>query len=229
MKQIVSHVPETMTRKNLIVAGKKLFGLHGFDATSTRALAEEAGANLSAIPYYFGGKTGLYRAVAESIVATKHEEIGYTFDQVLDACADPSMSRESLLGIMRDMVVKMVESMLGNQDSRDFSQIMMQEQISPTDVFDVFYEGFVKKAVAAWSALLGRFSGLKPGSEELTLRAFSVLGQLVIFRVGMAAVLRHLGCEKLSRDHLEIITAVVINQLEAIVSPVSPESRGEAL
>ena len=56
---------EKETQRRLIEAGMLLFGLHGLEATSTRALAMEAGVNLAAIPYHFGGKKGLYLAVLE--------------------------------------------------------------------------------------------------------------------------------------------------------------------
>jgi TetR/AcrR family transcriptional regulator, regulator of cefoperazone and chloramphenicol sensitivity len=55
------------TRKRLIETAIEIFAVNGFDGTSTRMLAERAQANLGAIPYYFGGKAGLYRAAAQHI------------------------------------------------------------------------------------------------------------------------------------------------------------------
>ncbi|MBE9190364.1 TetR family transcriptional regulator [Gloeocapsopsis crepidinum LEGE 06123] len=54
-------------RHRLIDAGIEVFGISGFEAASTRHIADKAGVNLAAIPYYFGSKEGLYRAVAEHI------------------------------------------------------------------------------------------------------------------------------------------------------------------
>src|SRR6266851_1427947 len=54
-------------RRRLIDAAIKTFGDLGFEGTSTRTLAERAGVNLAAIPYYFGSKQGLYRAAANHI------------------------------------------------------------------------------------------------------------------------------------------------------------------
>jgi len=50
------------TRGRLLDSALRLFSERGFARTSTRALAEAAGANLAAIRYYFGDKAGLYRA-----------------------------------------------------------------------------------------------------------------------------------------------------------------------
>ncbi len=47
-------------RTQLLRAAVRLFAENGYDGTSLRAISEAAGANLSMISYYFGGKRGLY-------------------------------------------------------------------------------------------------------------------------------------------------------------------------
>jgi AcrR family transcriptional regulator len=54
------------TREALLEAATALFGDHGFAGTSLRAVAARANANLSAVTYYFGGKTELYLACVEA-------------------------------------------------------------------------------------------------------------------------------------------------------------------
>jgi AcrR family transcriptional regulator len=44
-----------------------MFGHGGFDAVSTRQLADKAKVNLAAIAYHFGGKTELFEAAVGSI------------------------------------------------------------------------------------------------------------------------------------------------------------------
>jgi len=223
--------PEGETKQRLIEAGTVLFGVHGFAATSTRELTAKAGTNLAAIPYHFGSKEGLYRAVLEHIVAIKQRESGEKFARVLKVCADESSSREDVLKAMRNMVRSLVHDMLGTELARHFSRIMMQEQISPTPAFDILYEGFFRLVHAVWAALLNRLTGLPMGSMELDLRALSVMGQLVIFRVVMTATLRYLGSDRLSDEHLACIADLVVNQTEAIVAgfvPVCPSEGQEA-
>ena len=212
---------EKETRQRLMEAGLALFGLHGFEATSTRALAQAAGVNLSAIPYHFGGKEGLYRAVMEHVIAVKLGEVGPGLERVLRLCQDPKAGREALLDGMRGLVRTMVAVMLGDPESRSFSQIMMQEQIAPTAAFGLFHDGFFAKVHGVWTALLGRLLG-QPDSLELRLRALSVMGQMVIFRVGMTGILRVVGGDRLSDEHLECIARLCIQQVEAIVAGCAP-------
>ncbi len=54
---------EKSTKEAILDTALELFALQGYDATSTRQIAQKSGANLSAISYHFGSKEGLYRAV----------------------------------------------------------------------------------------------------------------------------------------------------------------------
>ncbi len=209
------------SRRKLIEAGTRLFGLHGFEATSTRALAQEAGVNLSGILYHFGGKEGLYRAVMEQVIEAKLTEIGPGMLCVMATCGNPSSTREELLEAMRFLVRTTVSVMLGSPESRSFSQIMMQEQIAPTAAFALFHDGFFAKVHGVWTTLLGRLLN-QPESLELRLRALSVMGQLIVFRVGMTGILRVVGGDKLTDEHLECITRLCIQQVEAIVAGCAP-------
>lgn len=216
---------EQETRMRLIEAGSRLFGLHGFEATGTRALAQEAGVNLSAILYHFGGKEGLYRAVLQHVIAVKHREVGADMARVLFTCQNPASTREELLAALRGFVRTMVAVMLGSPESRSFSQIMMQEQIAPTGAYELCHEGFFARVHGMWTMLLGRLLNLPPDSLELKLRALSVMGQMVIFRVGMTGILKVLGAQKLSEAHLDCIARLCIQQAEAVVEGFAPVCR----
>lgn len=56
------------TDDRLIESGIKLFGELGYDAVSVRDIVKDSGANLSAVSYHFGGKSGMYKAVVEHLV-----------------------------------------------------------------------------------------------------------------------------------------------------------------
>ena len=56
-------------QRSLIEAATAVFAEHGYDAATTRAVAERAGCSEGLIHRYFGGKRGLLRAVMESKAA----------------------------------------------------------------------------------------------------------------------------------------------------------------
>jgi AcrR family transcriptional regulator len=49
-------------RSRLVISALRLFAEKGYKAASTREICDAAGANISAIRYYFGDKASLYRA-----------------------------------------------------------------------------------------------------------------------------------------------------------------------
>src|SRR5437763_14728279 len=55
-------------RLALLRAAVEVFGDSGLEAATTRDIAQRSGQNIAAIAYYFGGKEGLYLAVAEHLV-----------------------------------------------------------------------------------------------------------------------------------------------------------------
>ena len=66
----VTDAASQTTRELVIAAAIRLFGRNGYDATSVRQIAREAGGqNVALVSYYFGSKDGLRRACAEAIVA----------------------------------------------------------------------------------------------------------------------------------------------------------------
>ncbi|MBL7813942.1 MAG: TetR/AcrR family transcriptional regulator [Saprospiraceae bacterium] len=52
-------------RSVLLETASRLFAKHGFEAVSTRMLAQEAGVNIAMIAYYFGSKEKLFEAIID--------------------------------------------------------------------------------------------------------------------------------------------------------------------
>lgn len=53
------------TRSQILAAAREVLAADGYSGTSTRAVAERAGVQLSLVHYHFGGKRGLLAAVLE--------------------------------------------------------------------------------------------------------------------------------------------------------------------
>src|SRR5689334_5218966 len=68
-----------VTRTTLVEAAIRLFGEKGYDAVSTRDIADLAAANIGSIAYHFGGKPGLRRACAEYVINNVRTTLGISF------------------------------------------------------------------------------------------------------------------------------------------------------
>jgi AcrR family transcriptional regulator len=61
-----AHVFEKMDKKEKIIqSATKLFSTQGFEGTSVREIASDAGVNVAMINYYFGSKEKLFESVVE--------------------------------------------------------------------------------------------------------------------------------------------------------------------
>lgn len=61
------------SREKLVKSALKLFADKGFEGTTVRDIADDAGVNLSMVSYYFHGKLGLYRACIEEFGKGRRE------------------------------------------------------------------------------------------------------------------------------------------------------------
>lgn len=193
------------TRYALIMAGLELFGEYGLKATSTRMLAERAGANVASIPYHFGSKDGLYLAVVEYIVERVDAYIGETARDLRQTIDRGPVTREQA----RDALEKIIRGMAGmfvdSDEPKAWAQIVMREQASPTEAFDVLYKGHIRGIQRTLAELIAAYTGLDADGDEVKLRTHALIGQVLGFLVARESLLRHLGAGKLEKDHIEVI------------------------
>ncbi|MEJ2759960.1 MAG: CerR family C-terminal domain-containing protein [Gammaproteobacteria bacterium] len=126
------------TRERLLRAALEAFGVHGYEGVSTRQLANLAGVNLAAIPYHFGGKQGIYLAVAEEIVACVSAVMRGRVEEIrrdLEAHKRPSQKR--LLGHFQATIQDLAGVLLGSPDAHLWAGIILREQMHPTEAFEI--------------------------------------------------------------------------------------------
>ncbi len=152
-------------RAQLLLAALRLFAEKGFAKTSTREIAQAAGANIAAISYYFGDKAGLYRAVFTEPLGSAKDDIAL-YDQ-------PGFTlRQSLQGFIGSFLAPMKQGELVQQCSR----LHYREMLEPTGVWAEEIDKGIKPAHAALVALLGRHLGVARSDDDLHRLAFSITG-----------------------------------------------------
>lgn len=208
------------TREKLLLAALELFGQYGFEGVSTRKLAEQAGVNLQAINYYFGHKRGLYNAVADYLIERLQTRIGERRTIVLDRLAEAqSGGRPIDTSEARSILIMLAETMLtlfANDESAVWVRYMVREQAEPTEAYDRIYSGFMQPVLAAARHLVGLLIGEDPASERVGLRTLSLVGSLVVYRVGRATVLRELGWESVGPQEITAIRSIARDLVDGI-------------
>ena len=104
-------------REHILIEAEKLFGDKGFDGTSVRDIAHNAGVNLAMISYYFGSKEKLL----ESLIVFRAE---YSYGILEELNKDQSLSPWDKIDRLIDFYVEKVINNLR------FHNIMYQEAIA---------------------------------------------------------------------------------------------------
>lgn len=212
-------------RRRLIEAGIEIFGRQGYESASTRAIAEKAGVNLAAITYHFVNKEGLYRAVAEHIAARIGTPAAVaTMQQVESALQDPQLSKERVRQLLDELFDGFVVTLLADQAPNEiWTRFIFRELMNSTSIFDILNEQVVQKTIFPCAALIGRLLDKPKDDPECLIRAFSLFGQVLIFRTVREAALDNLGWQEFSSDRLDFIRSIIRQQTNNSLCLSHPE------
>ena len=205
------------SRQRILQTALEVFGRYGFDGASTRLLAREAEVNLAAITYYFGGKEGLYRAVAEHVAAQIAERQAPFVERVEAALADPSLERKRALALLLQLLDAFAAMIIGSNGADRWARFIIREQMDPTPAFDILYGAIMRRVHGACSGLVARILGQDPEDPDTLIRTSTIIGQILVFRAARATALKRLGWSRFTDERVRAIQAVVREQVRAIL------------
>ncbi|WP_367718715.1 CerR family C-terminal domain-containing protein [Nitratireductor sp. GISD-1A_MAKvit] len=204
------------TRLSLIRAGLKLFGEKGFEGTTTREIAGAAQANIGSISYHFGGKEGLHAACADYIVELLGEIAGSALD--LKAVDAVSLTQAEAHGVLTQVLETMTGFIAARPEAGLIVRFVLRELSHPTVALDRIYDGIFapvhRRLCAVWEAATGE----PAESDETRLTVFTLIGQLVYFRIASEAVQRRMGWNEIGPREATAITAIAGSNLDAILA-----------
>jgi AcrR family transcriptional regulator len=216
-------MPERPAELRLIEAAIEQFGQNGISAIGTRAIAEAAGVQMSAITYHFGGKEGLYIACARHIVAQITERV----ERILAfAAANGTDSggiegaRAAILAIMGGLATVMMRDEIA-----PLARFVLREQMNPSPAFEIIYEGYMRRMLDQMGRLLQRVSGGSLSDEELRVRSIALMGQAFMFRFGRAALMRATGWESVGEQEIKAVRTAVLAHSEAVLDALHSGAR----
>lgn len=204
------------TRERLIRAAVETFAENGFNATTTRMLADRAQVNLSAIPYYFKSKEGLYLAAVEHIADVLGARLDPFLKRLADLASQDGPDPETARTLVAEGLATMVAVMCGDPGTLPFSRIILQEQMAPTAAFEVIYPKVMERILTAFAALVAAATG-EGDTRQCNLQAILLVGQVMVFRAGRATATRRLAMEGYTPAEVaEIQEAVVSRAMAAL-------------
>ena len=197
------------TREKLLATAIDIFGRYGFDGATTRKLADAAGVNLQAIPYYFGGKEGLYIAAAEHLSSIIGGHVGDLRAVIHGRLAEldgqgQQMTSAEARAFLTQMVQRMIVLFVSEQ-SETWARFIIREQMEPTEAFTRLYGNIMRPMIEMARRLIGAILGDDPASEHIRLRTLSFVGSVLVFRMAHAAVYAQLEWESAGPKEIETL------------------------
>jgi AcrR family transcriptional regulator len=203
------------THSRLLDVAIDHFGRFGIDGASTRAIAKDADTPMSSITYHFGGKEGLYLAAASHIAERMGRLLAPAIAKAAATCqpgCTPEQAREALHSVYGHAAAVLVSA-----ETAPLARFIVREQANPTEAFNRIYDGLMGPMLGRLAFLLGVASGGALDEKEARIRAFTLIGQVLVFRVARAAALRAGGWEDIGTPELQIIREVLAEHLDAIL------------
>lgn len=202
---------EHPTRTSLIQAALRQFGREGFAAASTRAIAAEAGTNISSIAYHFGGKDELRLACADFVAA----RIGQVA-RVLPGTAlqlTPADARQILRRLLRRMVL-----FLTAPAAEPVVAFLLRELTQPNSpIPDRLYHTLIESRHRALCHIWSMATGKPAESEDVKLAVFSIVGQAAYFRLAAPVVQRRMDWNGYPPAATRAIARRLLFNLDAIL------------
>lgn len=206
--------PADQTRAALIRAALKLFGRQGFEGTSTREIAALAKANIGSIAYHFGGKEGLRAACANHIVET----IGGIAGAAMAETAGGAQGEDAARARLNTVLEAMVGFIVARPEAGEFVQFVLRELSQPSEALDIIYDGVFEPVHRSLCRIWAEASGEDAESERTRITIFTLIGQVVYFRIAQAAVMRRMDWDKVGPAEAADIIAVVRSNIDAILT-----------
>lgn len=193
----------------LLEAAFDIFGKHGYESATTRMIAGEAGVNIAAIPYYFGGKEGLYRAVISHIVSQIQSQAADILEKVAVTDLTGTNAADLARDLLDELLTRFINFILGSSQGQRISRIMMREQMYPSSVYDLIYKGFMYPILSTVAKLVSAITGVESNRRTM-LQATAIIGQVLIFRISRETIVLALDLQGYDEGELQEIRDVIL-------------------
>lgn len=161
-------IADRETRERLLDVAAHLFAERGFDHVTVRDICARARANVAAVNYHFGGKSGLYEEVLRRAIRIMQA----TTDEIRQAGENqPPESR--LEAAIRILLVRVVTT-----PNTWIHQLMLREVANPTPSFDLILNEVLHPRLAYISHAIAGIIGCVPSDPRVARCVMSVQAQI---------------------------------------------------
>jgi len=202
----------------MLLAALEQFGRHGFDGTTTRMIAQAAGMNLGAIPYYFGTKDDLYVEaagfLADAIRARQHTPLtGWQIE---------TADRASLINQVVTFLCQQARVLLADDFPTEWVQFFMRVQAEEGPAFERLFSQVVAPMQDTVEGLVARICGRETTDPWPRAITFLAAHQVMSLRLSDALLLRRLGWDRFTPERIDQLLDLIATSLRAQLAALAP-------
>jgi AcrR family transcriptional regulator len=200
------------TKEKIINTAGILAADMGLDNVSTRAIADYSGENIGSIHYHFGGKNGLFEAVALKAIRGCRELEFYTLIEALDESSTP----EQFSNVVRVMVSGAIADLFLSDRPAWHSQVIYQLFQRDDALYELFRDQLMNPKMKAMEKFL---SLMNPAITKEDVLILTTTIQMPIFSHAnyMKALLKRLGMKRYSEEYLMKLENVLVKQTQLLL------------
>jgi AcrR family transcriptional regulator len=174
------------TRDQVLQIATKLFAERGYHGTTMRQVAELGGFNLASGHYHYGSKRDLYLEVLRAQFAVIRREISRRGARVAEVQLS-RLPRAELEKLLQTRIKIMLDVVVGPPPSAH-GALMQREMLDPSEALPVIVDEFMAPMLRELSDVV---TCLAPtlAADEIERCAYSIIGQILFYRVTMPALL----------------------------------------
>ena len=206
------------TRRRILEAALREFGAAGLAGATTRRIAHEAGVNLPALTYYFGGKEGLYLACAREIVSEYQRRMLVMLTSVRISLDQQEATPQTARASLKLVLDSLVDLQIAGRQSDIWMSFVLREIAEQGPAFDLLFEQLWAPGVDLIADLICCISAVPPGSTAPRLQALLLVSSLTAFSLARPIALNYLKWTELGPARIAEIKAVLARQVDEIAS-----------
>lgn len=201
------------TRARILAVALPAFGRQGYAEVTTRQIADQAGVNLPALTYYFGGKEGLYLACAQDIVARYRGGVG-SIAQIAQEALGGELAPVDAAALLKQVMGALARFLLASRDSASRTLFVQREIASPGPAFEILYAELWRPGIDLAAALIARAGRDMCDRNEARLRAVMMISSLTGLVEGRDIIARAIS----ESEQAEKAIAILEQQIDQLAT-----------
>lgn len=213
-------------KAKLLEAALKIFAEKNLEGASVREIADAAGQNVASIFYYFESKENLYLTLLRGAIGEIRRGIQDLTEDIQRKRKSGRFSPDEGLKLLKQVFRMALVDKMANEKLHAIRRLIAREQMQPTPAFEVIYQEGLQEMHESVTLLVASALDVDPKAPETIIRTYTFFGQVLIFGVATATILRRLGWDNIDEKKAEMIATVIDENLDVLFQGLRMKHKG---